>query len=212
MKIQNFVFNMFGVNTYVVWNERTLDAAIIDPGMISRKDIERIDSFITKNALVVTHLINTHLHIDHAFGNGAVIEKYGVGVEACRLDEFLGNNIGTQARMFGLDHLCENVMIKHELNDSDCVMIGDEALTVLHVPGHSPGSIALYSATNQFVIVGDVLFESSIGRTDLPGGNYAQLIDSITSKLLVLPDSTIVYPGHGEVTTIGAEKRYNPYI
>lgn len=212
MRVKGFVFNMFGVNTYVVWDERTHEAAIIDPGMISDKDVEQIDSFITENALMVTYLINTHLHIDHVFGNGAIIKKYGIGVTACRLDEFLGNNIGSQARMFGLPNLSEDVTIVQGLNDGDKVMLGDEVLAVLHVPGHSPGSIALYSVMDGFVIVGDVLFESSIGRTDLPGGNYAQLINSISSKLLTLPDSTLVYPGHGAATSIGAEKQYNPYI
>ena len=114
--------------------------------------------------------------------------------------------------MFGLACRCEDVVISHELNDGSKIELGDDFLVALHVPGHSPGSIALYSESAGFVIAGDVLFESSIGRTDLVGGSYEQLVDSITTKLLTLPDSTIVYPGHGPTTTIGAEKRYNPYI
>ena len=212
MHIERFIFNMFGVNTFIVWDDSTHDAAIIDPGMISNEETEQIKSFIKKNNLTIKHLINTHLHIDHTFGNNAITETYGIGVEACKKDEFLGNCINAQAQMFGLDYLCQNVSITHELRDGDQIMLSNGILDVLHVPGHSPGSIALYSAHDGFVIVGDVLFKSSIGRTDLPGGNYTQLIDSIASKLLVLPDSTTVYPGHGPITTIGTEKLQNPYI
>lgn len=212
MKVKSFVYNMFGVNTFVVWNEQTKDAAIIDPGMISNDDFKQVESFIEENDLNVVHLVNTHLHIDHTLGNKYISERYGLGVEACPLDKYLGDNIQTQARMFGLACRCEDVVISHELNDGSKIELGDDFLVALHVPGHSPGSIALYSESAGFVIAGDVLFESSIGRTDLVGGSYEQLVDSITTKLLTLPDSTIVYPGHGPTTTIGAEKRYNPYI
>lgn len=212
VKVQIFHFNPFGVNTLVVWDSNTKDAIVVDPGMCSSKENAALDDFIAENGLVVVHLINTHMHVDHIMGDAHVKAKYGVKVEAGAEDATLGQNAAMQARMFGVDYAGGAVAIDRVLKEGDVVAFGDSRLKVLHVPGHSPGSIALYSADDGFVIVGDVLFKSSVGRTDLPGGNHETLIDSITSKLLPLPDDTVVIPGHGPVTTIGDEKLHNPYI
>lgn len=213
MKIKEFQFNMFGVNTYVVWDETSRECVIVDPGMISDYDNHVISDFIQSNNLTVKHLVNTHLHIDHTLGNDFVAHSFQVKTKANKNDEFLGQQRLGQARMFGLGLKNINpIEIIENLKNGDKLEIGSEYLNVLEVPGHSPGSIALYSPTGNFVITGDALFNGSIGRTDLPGGNHAQLIESLTKTLFTLPDSTIVYPGHGPTTTIGYEKRMNPYI
>lgn len=212
MKIAIFQFSLFGINTYVVYDPETLKCAVIDPGMINREEEMAMDRFIEKNNLTVTDIINTHLHIDHAVGNSYLQKKYGVPVRAHILDQPLGERIIQQAEMFGVDEKVKNVDISSFLNAGDIIKIGNGELKVLHVPGHSQGSVALYDEKDGFVVVGDALFQGSIGRTDLPGGNYNQLINSINSELMALPDSTVVYSGHGPATTIGDEKRMNTFL
>ena len=212
MKIARFVFQLFGINTYVVWDPKTRNCAIIDPGMSTDREEKALTEFICRENLSVIHLINTHLHIDHTAGNQFVLNKYNVTVSAHRLDEPLGLRLKEQADMFGLPFEPKGIEISTYLNDGDTVNIGDDKLQVIHVPGHSEGGIALYDATDKWLISGDSLFAGSIGRTDLPGGNTTQLINAVKNKLLTLPDSTIVYPGHGDPTTIGDEKRYNPFL
>lgn len=215
IKIASFQFNLFGVNTYVVWDDITRDAAIIDPGMSSPEEESELTGYISDNNLTVKHLINTHLHIDHTLGNDFVTGRYGLGTEAATADAPLGENRAAQARMFHL-RIPEPrpLAIATPLHDGDIISVGTGKLRVISVPGHSPGSIALYcdDTVPGFVITGDALFDGSIGRTDLPGGNHRQLIESITRHLLTLPADTVVYPGHGGTTTIGNEMRYNPFL
>ncbi len=212
MKIQQFVFNMFGVNCYIIWNEASLEAAIIDPGMIDDAENKRLDDFITSNGLHVIHIINTHLHLDHTFGTEYTKEKYGCPLEGNTDDNILGQNRAAQARMFGIPINLSPLTIDSALNESDTFKLGDETVEILHIPGHSPGSIVLYVPDSGFIISGDVLFRTSIGRTDLAQGDYGQLVNGITKKLLTLPHDTIVYPGHGPSTTIGYEIENNPYL
>ncbi|MDE6400506.1 MAG: MBL fold metallo-hydrolase, partial [Muribaculaceae bacterium] len=185
---------------------------IIDPGMIDREEERVMDDFLKRNNLKVTNIINTHLHIDHAVGDSYLKNKYGVPVSANALDLPLGDRMQQQAAMFGIQGAFDEVVIDSFLNDGDVVNIGNGSLLVIQVPGHSQGSIALYDQKDGFVIVGDALFQGSIGRTDLPGGDFDTLISSIKNGLLSLPDSTVVYPGHGAPTTIGDEKKYNPFL
>ena len=145
-------------------------------------------------------------------GLSRIIEKTGLGLEASRDDEFLSKRIAEQADMFRLPIKMPPVEISKYLEPSDKINIGDDYLVVISVPGHSPGSIALYSPSSSFVLTGDALFDGSIGRTDLPGGDYATLINSITNNLMTLPDDTVVYAGHGDPTTIGRQKQVNPYL
>lgn len=213
MKIHKFEFNLFGVSTYIVWDEATLATAVIDPGMSDPDECEVFSQFVERESLQITCLVNTHLHIDHTLGNEFVEDRYGVGLTAHPADEFLGQNRDSQARMFHLRGVATSPLkIAVEVKQGDFIYLGDSRLEVLEVPGHSPGSIALYSAADGFVITGDALFYGSIGRTDLPGGNHAQLVASVRSRLLTLPPSTIVYPGHGPSTTIGREIKTNPYL
>lgn len=203
---------MFGINTYLVWNPATGEAAVIDPGMINDMEQAAIDGFISDNGLVVRNLINTHMHVDHIFGDLYIKEKYGVDIAASPADSFLGERAAMQCRMFGLPDDMASVKIDRELKDGDKIDIGGETVDILSVPGHSPGSLVLYFPESKWAITGDVLFRRSIGRTDLVAGNHSQLIDGITTKLFALPDDTTVYPGHGDPTTIGEEKRENPFL
>lgn len=212
MKIAIFQFSLFGINTYVVWDPQTKDTAVVDPGMINKREEEAMAEFIERNNLKVCAILNTHLHLDHAAGNAWTKHATQAPVMASSQDSYLGKRMDEQAAMFGIERDFKNVTLDRDLKPGDCVAIGNGRLEVLAVPGHSRGSLAFYDREDGFVIVGDALFQGSIGRTDLPGGDQATLIRSITSQLLTLPDSTVVYPGHGEPTTIGAEKSHNPFI
>lgn len=214
MKVKQFVFNPFGVSTFIIYDSESKAAIAIDPGMLNSAEQKEFDSYIAENNLKLTQIVNTHLHLDHCFGNNYVRDKYGIKVAAHPDDAFLGNSLAEQASRFGI-RLTGNdtkVGIDIELKDGDSIKVGAHTLKVLHVPGHSPGSIALYCAEGGFVIAGDVLFKGSIGRTDLQGGNLDTLLNSIHSRLMTLPGSTNVLPGHDRFTTIGAERATNPYI
>jgi glyoxylase-like metal-dependent hydrolase (beta-lactamase superfamily II) len=212
LNIKAFQFNMFGVNTYVVWNTTTSDATVIDPGMIDADEEARLDTFIADNRLSVKLLICTHMHVDHIFGVAHVRNRYGVELMASHGDAFLGKQAPAQVRMFGLRNSVDPVEPDVELNDGDTIDLCGETVTVRTLPGHSPGSIILYFPLSKWVITGDVLFHGSIGRTDLIAGNHAQLLAGIHDKLMTLPADTTVYPGHGATTTIGTEMRVNPYV
>jgi len=212
MTIKTFTFNPFQENTYLIYDE-TGEAVLIDAGCIIDYEKKQLKSFIEENKLTLKLILNTHLHLDHQFGNKFVSETYGLTPQAHKEDEFLLENVVAQAQSFGLKLPDQSVQpIGHYIADNEEVKFGNTVLKALHVPGHSPGSLAFYSEKDGVVIVGDVLFRGSIGRTDLPKGDYATLITSITKKLLTLPDSTVVYCGHGPTTTIGEEKKNNPYL
>lgn len=213
MNIAKFGFSLFGINTYVVFDPIEKKAAVIDPGMILPEEREAMDRFLEKNNLELTHVIDTHLHIDHAIGVKYLKDKYNVPLYANPGDEMLGKRLQVQAQQFGVPGEFEDgVVIDHPIEDGETIKIGSGELKVIHVPGHSPGSVALYDPQGGFVITGDALFQGSVGRTDLPGGNGRQLIESIKTKLLPLPGETLVYPGHGPHTTIASEARSNPFL
>ncbi len=213
LKVKRFEFNMFGESAYVVYDEPTRFAAIIDPGMMNARECVQLDAYIADNSLDVKKLIATHIHVDHVLGVEHVEKRYGIKLSASSDDLFLAERIEEQVRMFHLPiSMSDSIAVANILSDGEIVALGDDSFEVISLPGHSPGSIALYSKKSGVVFSGDALFQNSIGRTDLPGGNYAMLILSITDRLLSLPDSTIVYPGHGPSTTIGNEKRFNPYL
>ena len=212
MKVAVFKLLLFEVNCYVVYDPVEKKAAIIDPGIVDNREIESIDAFLKKNELEVVAVINTHLHIDHVIANSGLREKYNVPVMAHSGDKPLGDRLLHQARQFGLPFKMENAGVTKYLDNGDVIKIGSGELKVIHVPGHSPGGIGLYDAKDGFLISGDSLFQGSIGRTDLPGGNMADLLTSIKRNFYTLPDETIVYPGHGPATTIGDEKKFNPFV
>ena len=212
MKVAKFEFSLFGINTYVVYDPATRDCAIIDPGMFNSEEEEAIKGFIDRNNLKVKHVINTHLHVDHAVGNKYASEIFNAPVMAHPEDEFLGKRMRMQAAAFGLSEKIDDVSVSSYLHDDDTIAVGNGRLEVLHVPGHSPGGIALYDKEGGYVISGDSLFAGSVGRTDLPGGDMPTLIKAVKENLLTLPPDTVVYPGHGPATTIGREIASNPFL
>lgn len=212
MNVAIFKLMLFEVNCYVVYDLVEKKAAIVDPGIIDPREFDAIDAFLKKNDLEVVGVINTHLHIDHVIGNSALASKYGVEVLSHADDKFLGDGLREQARQFHLPLKEENAGVTRFLSDGEKIKIGSGELEVIHLPGHSPGGIGLYDAADGFLISGDTLFDGSIGRTDLPGGNIGRLFESIRKRLYSLPDDTIVYPGHGPATTIGKERKSNPYV
>ncbi len=211
MHIKKFVFNMFCENTYLLWNDDK-EAIIVDPGMMSDNENSTLAEFIKSHSLKPTHLIDTHAHVDHIAGNGFVESAYNLTAEGNVEDNYLAERVRNQAMMFGIPYNGGNLKIGKNLADNQLIKLGDETLKVIYVPGHTQGHIALYCKESDFLLSGDVLFEMSIGRTDLPGGDFNTLIRSIQNRLMVLPDATAVYPGHGNATTIGNERRNNPYL
>lgn len=211
MTIKTFTFNPFRENTYILHDE-TNQAIIIDAGCLNDDEKMAFKMYIDENKLTLTRLLNTHLHLDHQFGNKFISQTYGIKPEACEEDEFLLQNVGIQARLFGLAFNETAQEIGSYITDNQEIKFGNTSLKALHVPGHSPGSMAFYSEKDNILFAGDVLFRGSIGRTDLEKGDYATLIRSIQNRLLPLPDSTVVYCGHGPATTIGDERVNNPYL
>lgn len=203
---------MFGVNTYLITDKDTGDTAVIDPGMIDAAEKREFDDYVSANNLKITQIINTHLHLDHCFGDNYVRDKYGVKVAANINDQPLGDDIPAQMARFGGRIKADPVKIDVALKDGDIIKIGDSELRVITTPGHSPGGISLYSAEGGFLISGDTLFRFGVGRTELPGGDHNTLIKSIREKLMTLPDATKVLPGHDRFSTIADERRHNPYI
>jgi glyoxylase-like metal-dependent hydrolase (beta-lactamase superfamily II) len=212
MKIKQIQNNPFQENTYIVWDEATLEAAIIDCGALFPQEEERIEEFINDNKLKVKYILNTHLHLDHCFGNAWAAERYEVLPMAHEDDETLLARMGEQAHMFGLPFEVKTEKLGRYLKDGDVLMLGNNEIKVIHTPGHSRGGLCFYISSTGWLISGDSLFEGSIGRTDLEGGSYATLIKSITEHLMILPEETVVYPGHGAYTTIGEEKKCNPFL
>ncbi|MDD4993724.1 MAG: MBL fold metallo-hydrolase [Paludibacter sp.] len=211
MIIKTFTFNPFQENTYILHDE-TNEAVIIDAGCYNDGEKRLIKLYFEENKLTLKRVINTHLHLDHQFGNKFIYDTFGIAPEAGQDDEFLLLNVAAQARAFGLPINEEAQALASYVAEYQEIKFGNSSLKAIHVPGHSPGSMAFYSETDEVLFAGDVLFQGSIGRTDLVKGDYATLISSITKKLLPLPDSTIVYCGHGPSTTIGNEKKSNPYL
>ena len=213
LNIKEFTFNPFEEHTYVVYDGSTRDAIIVDPGMLGYRDFDEIKHFVEDNKLNINAITLTHIHLDHCFGAPWASKEYHVPIRAHLADAPLGASVPQQAQRFGLfSPTISPVAIDEPLAAGDVITLGDNTLEVLHVPGHTPGGIALYCRDGHFVIAGDSLFRGSIGRTDLPGGDYDTLIASIRSQLLNLPDDTVVYTGHSDATTIGDERRYNPFI
>jgi hydroxyacylglutathione hydrolase len=208
--IKAFVFNPFQENTYIIYDE-SKECIIVDAGCYNEKELGLLDAFIQLHKLIPVRLINTHGHVDHVLGSQFVGEKYNLKPEYHFLDEILVKQAVEQGKMFGLE-VQEPLKAEKYLNEGDVIYFGKTEISILHVPGHSQGSVALYCKAGNFVVTGDVLFKSSIGRTDLYGGDYNALIDSISNKLMVLPDDTRVYPGHGPETSIYIEKNTNPFL
>ena len=211
MKIKKFTFNPWQENSFAIYDE-TGECALIDLGCISDDDHDELSDFIESNNLTVKYIINTHLHIDHVLGNYYAKKTYDVPILAHENDEFLLENAPTYAEQIGFKLDSPPPKVDKYIDEGDLVEFGNCKLKIIHVPGHTPGSVLLHCAEEKILFSGDVLFYESIGRTDLIYGNHSALIKGITSKVLTLPDETKVYPGHGPDTTITHEKCNNPFL
>jgi len=209
-QIKVFTFNPVHENTYVLYNQY-LECIIIDPGCYFDAEKEELKSFINLNKFKPKILLNTHCHLDHVFGNKFIADEYKVTLKTHLLEKQVLEMAPTSGLMFNLpfDNYQGDVIF---LEEDDIISLREDQLKVIHAPGHSPGSICFYCEKQHFIIGGDVLFQNSIGRTDLPFGSHEDLIKNIKGKLYTLPDNVTVYPGHGPATTIGIEKKENPFL
>ena len=212
MFVKTFIFNPIQVNTYVVIDETTNECVVIDAGCLDEDVKNTLGGYIRNHQLQLRHVLNTHLHMDHCFGNRYLFQTFGVGPEASAEDEPLLATMQAQAAMFGIEYTDAVQPLAKYLNENDIIRFGNASLKVIQVPGHSRGGLAFYSESDRLLFSGDTLFHHSIGRTDLPGGDYKVLITSLIQKLMILPGETEVYCGHGPVTTIGDEREDNPYL
>ncbi|MBS1765372.1 MAG: MBL fold metallo-hydrolase [Bacteroidetes bacterium] len=210
MQIQKFTFNPFDENTYVVY-DNTNECIIIDPGCYMPEEKEALLSFIKDQQLKPVMLVNTHCHVDHIFGNKLIYDTFGLKPVFHRNELVLLEAAGEYSKQWGIFPEPSPTAEKY-IDEGDIISFGNTSFELLFTPGHSPGSLCLYHAAEKIIISGDVLFQMSIGRYDLPGGNEQTLLESIRTKLLVLPADVKVMPGHGPTTTIGFEKMYNPFL
>ena len=210
LTLKVFTFSPIQENTYLLYNEHH-KAIIIDPGCYFGAEQETLKNFIKDTGLVPVQLLNTHCHLDHVFGNKWVHDTWGLELYLHEGEQNMLQLAPLSGEKWGLPF--ENYTGPlHFLTEGSEIKLGEDKLSIILAPGHSPASLCFYCEKQQFLIGGDVLFRESIGRTDLPGGNHAQLLKSIRENLFVLPDEVVVYPGHGGSTTIGHEKLFNPYL
>ena len=210
IQVAVFIFNFIQVNTYVLYTPDG-DCLIVDPGCYTQEEVNALERFIEQHKLKPYAIILTHPHIDHVVGVQAIKTKYAIPVMAHLKSPEILNQTELSAANFGFNNI-NNFLPDKYLNDGDEIYFGKASLKVLYTPGHAEGSVCFYSKEDGFVVTGDVLFQQSIGRTDLPTGNYQVLIESIKAKLMTLPDQTVVFPGHGDKTTIGEERKMNPFL
>ncbi|MEO7044127.1 MAG: MBL fold metallo-hydrolase [Ferruginibacter sp.] len=210
LKIKSFTFSPIQENTYILYNEFN-DCIIIDPGTYFDNEKDELSDYIEKSGLTPKMLLNTHCHLDHVFGNKFVAEKYGLGLQLHKNEEAVLQFAPTSGLMYEMpfDNYTGELFF---IEEGGIIKLGDDELKVILTPGHSPGSLSFYCEKDGFVISGDALFYRSIGRTDLPMGHHETLLKSIRNNLFTLPNETIVYSGHGQPTTIGDEKKHNPFL
>jgi glyoxylase-like metal-dependent hydrolase (beta-lactamase superfamily II) len=211
IEVKTFTFNPFLENTFVAWEKESRQAAVIDPGCFSSKEEDELKNFILLKQLSVKYLLNTHCHLDHIFGNNFVLKEFQPQYFIPELDRPLLENAPTQARLFGIE-MAKVQPAENFLSEGIALSLGADGIRFLFTPGHTQGEFCIYFPENSTCFTGDVLFQNSIGRTDLMGGNFKTLMDSIQEKLFTLPDETLIYPGHGDASTIGEEKRNNPFF
>jgi len=211
IKIEKFIFSPFSENTYIIWEDDSFEAAIVDPGCYDENEEKIIADFISTNNLKIKYLINTHCHIDHIFGCEFIKQKYNPIYLIPEQDLPLLQNADKQAETFGIEM---KIPPKPDnfITEDTILELAENELKFYFTPGHTQGEYCIYIQEDKILISGDVLFKGSIGRTDLWGGDYDTLLDSINNKLMVIPNDVKVFPGHGEETTIGDEKTHNPFL
>ena len=210
-RITGFCFNPFQENTYIIHHLSSKECWIIDPGCYTKQEEARLFDHITKEGLRPVKLLNTHCHLDHIYGNKAVADQYGLelGIHEKEIPVLHAAPLG--ARLFGAK-IPAQLEPSYFISEGDILELGDVLFEILFTPGHSPGSVCFLNREENYALVGDVLFNGSIGRTDLPGGDYNTLMKSIRTQLYVLPDVTEIFNGHGPSTSVGEEKRSNPFV
>lgn len=209
--VEQLTFNPFQENTFVVFDE-TKECVIIDAGMYTQEERLRFQEYISSNELKPVKLISTHSHLDHVFGNAFVSRTYNIGLEIHKEDLQTLQMFGRTVELYQIPNTEESPMPEGYFDEGDKIEFGNSHLDILFVPGHAPGHVAFVDHESQWIINGDCLFSGSIGRTDLPGGNHEQLLESVNTKLFTLGDNYKVYCGHGPATTIGYEKNNNPFF
>lgn len=211
IKVDVLPINPWQENTYILSDE-TKECVVIDPGCLSAEENKQVADFIASNDLKPVRLLQTHLHLDHVFGSAFIAETYNLGLEAHQGDEFWIEQTVSYAQQFGMEMEKSPPAISNYLNEGDKISFGQSELEVIHIPGHSPGGVVFYSKADKIAIVGDAIFRESIGRTDLPGGDFNTLISALKSKMLSLPDEVELFPGHGPSTTVGHERVNNQFL
>ena len=211
MKIARLIFNPLQENTYVVWDE-SLEAVVIDAGNMSERENATLEQFLSERGLKPVYALNTHGHFDHMMGVEFLRSRYGAKFAVSSKDKFLVENATQSAELFGIRTGDMPEKIDVDLEDMQSIKFGQTELQIISTPGHTPGHVALYEPQSKVLFTGDTLFRESIGRTDLPGGDYSWIMNSILEKIIPLGDDVKVYPGHGETTDIGHESMYNPFV
>lgn len=211
MKIARLIFNPLQENTYVVWDE-SLEAVVIDAGNMSERENATLEQFLSERGLKPVYALNTHGHFDHMMGVEFLRSRYGAKFAVSSKDKFLVENATQSAELFGIRTGDMPEKIDVDLEGMQSIKFGQTELQIISTPGHTPGHVALYEPQSKVLFTGDTLFRESIGRTDLPGGDYSWIMNSILEKIIPLGDDVKVYPGHGETTDIGHESMYNPFV
>ena len=212
LKIQKYVCNMFGENTYVVWDD-TRECVIIDCGAFYPEERAAIENLIKSESLTPVHLLCTHGHFDHVMGNGFLSQTFGIKPEIHVGDEYLITNVREQARsMVGMEYADYIPPVGKYLSETDAISFGSHTLEIIHTPGHTPGGIVFHCKEEKVAFTGDTLFNMSVGRTDFPGGSWMQLMDSLKRMKDRLAPETALYSGHGNQTTMEYEMKWNPYL
>ena len=210
MDVKSFVFNAFYENTYLL-SSSNLETLILDPGCYENFEKKELTDFIKTNKLKPIAIINTHCHIDHVLGNDYLKKLYEIPLWIPATENNLLKSVSTYAPTMGIQNYQEAQPNKL-LSEKDVITFGSEKLEILYAPGHSEGHLMFYHAADKSLMAGDVIFRESIGRTDLPGGNFKTLEESIKNQVYTLPEAVKIYPGHGPSTTVGHEKKHNPFV
>lgn len=212
MLTKAFIFNPVGENTYVIWDEKTREAAIIDAGMSNNRENTAVSELVAKENLQLKYALQTHMHFDHVWGLSFIQETYGIKPLCHKADESIYRDAPEMTSMFRLSMNWNLPAIERFIDEGEVLYLGETAIKVLHTPGHTPGGLSFYIESAKTVFTGDTLFQGSIGRTDLPGGNFPEEMNSIQTKIITLPADTLICSGHGPQSTVGWELRNNPYL
>ena len=212
MLTKAFLFNPVGENTYLIWDEETKEAAIIDAGMSNNRENAAVSEFITKENLQLKYALQTHMHFDHVWGLSYIKETYNLRPLCHAADEIIYSQAPEMTGMFRLSMNWNLPAIGRYIEEGEIIQLGKTSIQVLHTPGHTPGGLSFYIESDHIIFTGDTLFQGSVGRTDLPGGNLEEEINSIKTMILTLPSDTIIYSGHGPKSSVEWEKKHNPFL